>query len=70
MTSSVIDQEARNMATAAHSAIIVHEKVCAQRWLSTMDTMKDIKRIIAWGTTGLIGSMGGLIVYLATHPHS
>ena len=68
MNAPLIDQKARDMAQAAHSAIMTHEQVCAQRWASTMSTMKDIKAILAWGITGLIGSMGGLIAWLATHP--
>jgi hypothetical protein len=70
MTNSVtVDQEARDMARAATASINAHELVCAQRWKSTMDTMSDIKRIIAWAAVGLIGSMGSLIIYLATHQH-
>lgn len=68
MTAHVtVDQEARDMARAAAAAISTHEKVCAQRWRSTMDTMGDIKRIIAWATVSLIGSMGCLIIYLWQH---
>lgn len=58
------------MAQAALSKMDTHERVCAERWGSAMTTMKDIKRIIAWAATGLIGSMGGLIAWLATHPPS
>lgn len=56
------------MAQAATSAIESHEKVCSQRWKSTMESMSDIKRIIAWGTGSLIASMATLIGFLATHP--
>lgn len=56
------------MAMAATSAINTHEEVCAERWRSAMDTMSDIKRIVAWGVTGIIGAMAGLIGFLATHP--
>jgi hypothetical protein len=70
MNSHVIDQEARDMARSATAAILTHEQVCEQRWRSTMETMGDIKRIIAWGITSLILAMGSLIGYLATHPHS
>jgi hypothetical protein len=63
-----VDQEARNMASTAANAISTHELVCAERWRNTMDTMRDIKRILAWGTIGLISAMGSLIAWLATHP--
>jgi hypothetical protein len=56
------------MAQSAKAAINAHEQVCAERWKTSIDTMKEIKRILAWGTTGLIGTMGSLIAWLATHP--
>lgn len=64
----VIDQKARDMAQAAINQIQSHEKQCALRWGGTMQTMGEIKRILAWGTVSLIGSMGALIAFLATHP--
>lgn len=64
----VVDQDARDMAAAATNAISSHERVCAERWRNTMDTMRDIKRIMAWGIVGLISTMGSLIAWLATHP--
>lgn len=54
MTHPIIDQEARDMAQAAKNAINTHELVCAQRWASTMQTMKEIKAILAWGGGTLI----------------
>lgn len=54
MSSHVIDQEARDMARAAASKIDAHELVCAQRWASTMQTMKEIKAILAWGGATVI----------------
>lgn len=55
------------MAGHAMEAISTHEKVCAERWRSAMNTMSDIKRILAYGTAGLITSMIALIGFLATH---
>ena len=63
-----IDQGARDMAKDAIARISAHEDVCAQRWQSAMTTMGEIKRIMAWGIGGVISTMGGLIVWLATHP--
>ena len=65
--SGVVDQKARDMAQAAHNSISSHEKECALRWNASMQTMGDIKRILAWGTAALFGSMCGLIGFLATH---
>lgn len=69
MSPQLVDQKARDMARDASAAILSHEQVCALRWKTTMSTMNDIKRIIAYATTGLIGSMGALIFYLWQHPH-
>ncbi len=68
MSSDFIDYEARDMANHAKQAILTHEQVCAQRWLSTMDTMKEIKRILAYGTALLLGGLASLIGFLATRP--
>lgn len=62
------DQEARGMASEAMEAITTHEKICAVRWQSAMETMSEIKKILAWGTVSLISCMLGLITFLATHP--
>lgn len=40
---SIVDQEARDMATAAQSQIKSHEDVCAVRWAQAMETMKEVK---------------------------
>lgn len=64
-----IDQEARNMARQALARMDAHEQVCAERWGSSMNTMRDIKRILAWGTTALIGSMGTVILLLLNRTH-
>lgn len=56
------------MATAATAAITSHEKVCSERWRSTMDTMKEIKSIMAWAGISLVGSMGTVIVLLLQRP--
>lgn len=66
-SASVIDQKARDMAQAAQHQIQSHEDQCALRWSSTMTTMAEIKRILAWGTVSLIAAMAGLISFLATH---
>jgi len=66
---TVIDYEARNMAKEASARMDTHEEVCAERWGHAKKTMDAILRVLAWGTAGLIGSMGSLIVWLATHPH-
>lgn len=65
---STIDLEARNMAQKALDGISSHERVCTERWREVRLIMADIKRILGWGITGLIGSMGTLIAWLATHP--
>lgn len=64
MLSNPMDQQARDMARSALSAIDAHEKVCAERWAEARAAVADIKRILAWGATGLIGSMGGVILLL------
>lgn len=61
------DQEARMIASQAMNAIVTHEKVCAQRWQSAMDSMSDIKKILAYGGALLIACLLGLIGFLATH---
>lgn len=67
---SAVDQEARNMATAAVAKIESHELVCAQRWASTMALMGDIKHILAWSAGGLITTLLSIIGWLVTHqPH-
>lgn len=60
MVTHSIDQEARDMAAAAKNAIATHELVCAQRWASTMQTMKEIKAILAYG-----GSVAILVMLAA-----
>ena len=62
------DQTARKRADEAMEAINTHEKVCAIRWKTAMDTMGEIKRILAWATVSLLSCMIGLIAFLATHP--
>jgi hypothetical protein len=57
------------MAKEASARMDTHEEVCAERWGHAKKTMDAILRVLAWGTAGLIGSMGSLIVWLATHPH-
>lgn len=61
------DQKARIMAGEAKAAIASHEEVCAVRWESAMQTMNEIKRVMAWGIMGLMSCMIGLITFLATH---
>lgn len=67
MPAKTIDSEAREVANNALALIQKHEAVCAERWAATERTMGLILKVLAWGTTGLIGSMGALIVWLATH---
>ena len=68
MTIPVIDEEARNMARAAQSAMNIHEAVCAERWGTAISVMKDVKRIVAWLIVTVITGMGTMIWYFATHP--
>jgi hypothetical protein len=56
------------MAQAAQNQIQSHERECAIRWSGTMDSMAEIKRILAWGLGLVLTSMIGLIGFLATHP--
>lgn len=55
------------MAARALDGISSHEMLCAERWNQTRIAMNEIKRILAWGTCGLIGTMATLISWLATH---
>lgn len=67
MPAKIIDQEARDMARNAMGLIQSHEAACAERWSATEKTMGLILRVLAWGTAGLIGTMGSLIAWLVTH---
>lgn len=69
MSTQFIDQKARDMAQAAQNQISSHERECAIFRAASTITLKEIKSILAWGITALIGAMGTLIWYLATHPH-
>ena len=56
-----VDQEARDMARDARAAVASHEAVCAARWASTMQTMKEIKAILAYGgSVAIIVMLAGL----------
>ena len=67
-TAGARDQQARDMASEAMDAITSHEKVCTVRWQGAMSTMADIKRILAYGTAGIISCMLALLIgFLATH---
>lgn len=52
------------MARAVTIRMDGHEKECAMYRRGTMDTLADIKRILAWGIASLIGSMGTIIILL------
>ncbi len=64
-----VDQEARNMALQALNQISLLKAVSNERDKSIMADLTVIKRILAWGTAGLIGSMATLIYWLISHPH-
>jgi hypothetical protein len=68
MSNHIVDQDARDMAREALAKINSHEVVCAQRYGSLERVLAEIKGVLWWGTTGLIGSMAALIGWLATHP--
>lgn len=70
MIQHIVDQEARDMARAVDARMTGHERECAIYRATTITTLKDIKNILAWGITALIGSMGTLIWYLVTHTAS
>lgn len=58
------------MAREGIALISQHEKVCAERWDALKRTMDVILRVLAWGTAGLISTMGGMIGWMITHqPH-
>jgi hypothetical protein len=69
MNTQLIDQKARDMAANAMSAIVAHDKECAMYRKGTMQTLGDIKRILAWGIASLIGAMGTIILMLLTRAH-
>lgn len=48
------------MARNAANQINTHELVCAERWRATMQTMKEIKAILAYG-----GSVAILVMLAA-----
>lgn len=56
------------MAQTALSAVGAHERVCIERWSASMDSMRDIKRILGWAITALIGGMGTVILLLLNRP--
>jgi hypothetical protein len=71
MTQHIVDHEARRMAQAAQNDIAAHARECAIQWSQNNKMQGIILRVLAIGTTGLIGAMGTLIYWLAEHsPHS
>lgn len=66
MATHFIDQQARDMARQAISAHAAHEKLCAERWEEAKRALREIKLILAWGVTALIGSLGSVILLLVT----
>lgn len=56
------------MAQAAQNAIEAHTRECSLQWGQNNKMQAIILRVLAFGTTGLIGAMAALIGWLATHP--
>jgi hypothetical protein len=69
MNTHVVDQEARDMAKAAQNSIESHTKECALQWVQNNKMQTIILRVLAAGTTGLIGSMATVILLLLNRPH-
>lgn len=67
MNTQLVDQKARDMAQAAKSAIESHTRECALQWMQNNKMQAIILRVLAVGTTGLIGAMATLIGWLVTH---
>lgn len=56
-STAAVAYEARNRANAAHDKIEAHEDLCAERYRNINESVAEIKNILKWAGSGIIGLM-------------